>query len=85
MADRLRIKWDVIHELLKSPEMAHEIKRHTREIDANATALGSQTRVDFSADGERARGAVIAGYEDGASAANSRAVLLRSLGGGAGA
>lgn len=80
--DRLRIHWDVVNDFLKTPEMQEEIKKHTRRIDANATAQGTQSRVDFSADGERARGAVIAGYENGATAENTRRVLLGSLDGG---
>lgn len=82
MSARIRISWNVIHDLLKSEGIKEEVKKHTRRIDGNATALGSQTRVDFSADGERARGAVIAGYEDGATAENTRRVLLGSLDGG---
>lgn len=79
--NRLRVDWDVVNDFLKTPEMQSEIKRLTREIDQNATQQGSQSRVDFSAQGERARGAVIAGYEDGATAENTRRVLLRSLNG----
>lgn len=78
---RLRMKWNAIHELLKTPEMQEEVKKKTRRIDQKAAALGSQTRVDFSAEGERARGAVIVGYEDGATAANSRRVILAALDG----
>jgi hypothetical protein len=83
MSGRLRINWNVIHDMLKSDGIKVEIRKHTRRIDGNAQALGSQTRIDFEADGERARGAVIAGYETGATAANTRRVLLGSLDGGA--
>lgn len=82
MSNRLRINWNVVHDLLKTDGIKQEIRAHTRRIDANAQALGSQTRIDFEADGERARGAVIAGYENGATAANTRRVLLGSLDGG---
>lgn len=82
MSARIRINWSVIHDLLKTDGIKEEVKKHTRRIDGNATGQGSQTRVDFSADGERARGAVIAGYENGATAENTRRVLLRSLDGG---
>lgn len=82
MSNRIRLDWEAINDFLKTPEMQSEIKRHTRRIDQNATQQGSQSRVDFSASGERARGAVIAGYEDGATAENTRRVLLRSLEGG---
>lgn len=81
MADRLVIKWDVLHAMLKSPEVSEVIKDHTRRIDANVSGQGVQSRIDFAADGERARGAVIAGYEDGATAENTRRALLGGLDG----
>ncbi|MFJ9961075.1 hypothetical protein [Streptomyces avermitilis] len=79
MGNRIRIKWDVVHEILKSSEVSDVIKRHTRTIDGNVSAQGVQSRIDFAADGERARGAVIAGYEPGATAETTREALLRSL------
>lgn len=82
MSARIRINWNVIHDMLKSDGIKEEVRKHTRRIDANAQALGSQTRIDFEADGERARGAVIAGYEDGATAESTRRILLGSLDGG---
>lgn len=78
---RLKINWNVIHDMLKSPEIQHLVKEKTRRIDEKAAALGSQTRVDFSAEGERARGAVIAGYEDDATAHRTRLILLHALDG----
>lgn len=82
MSARIRINWNVVHDLLKTSEIQDVVKSHTRRIDANASGQGSQTRVDFSADGERARGAVIAGYEKGATAESTRRILLTSLDGG---
>ncbi|WP_326792049.1 hypothetical protein OHA79_09615 [Streptomyces sp. NBC_00841] len=78
---RVRINWDVVHSLLKLPTTAAIIQEQTGHIDANVTALGLQSRRDFALEGERARGAVIAGYEDGATAERTRRMLLRSLGG----
>ena len=78
MADRIRVHWDVVHAMLKTAEMQEIIRKETREMDERCA---SQSRVDFSADGERARGAVIAGYEDGATAESTRDALLRALGG----
>lgn len=80
-AGRVRINWPAIHELLKSAEIAALVEDHTRRIDQKAIAQGCQTRTDFAASGDRPRGAVIVGYEQEASAANSRRVLLGSLDG----
>lgn len=79
MSARIRMDWNAINDFLKTPEVQNLVKEHTRRIDANAAAQGTETRVDFSANGERARGAVIAGYENGATAESTRRALLRSL------
>lgn len=76
---RLEINWRELHAFLTNDETSEEVTRITRAVDANATANGSQSRWDFAVGAERARGAVIAGYEDGATAENTRDVLLRSL------
>jgi hypothetical protein len=81
MTNRVRINWDVVHSLLKLPATAAVIEEHTKRIDANVTALGVQSRRDFAMEGERARGAVIAGYEPTATAENTRRALLLSLDG----
>ncbi|AKY02158.1 hypothetical protein AVV13_gp09 [Streptomyces phage SF1] len=82
MANRLRINWNVVHDLLKNQETQEVIREHTRRIDRAVVGQGGQSRVDFSAEGERARGAVIAGYEPGATAESTRAQLLQALDGG---
>lgn len=79
MSARIRMNWGAINDFLKSPEMQAIIREQTRRIDENAAAQGAESRVDFSASGERARGAVIAGYETGATAESTRRILLRSL------
>lgn len=78
---RVRIKWPAVHGLLKSPEVAALVRETTKRIDAQAQAHDLGTRTDFAAAGERARGAVIGGYEDSATAENTRQILLASLGG----
>lgn len=78
---RLKVNWNVIHDMLKANEIQDLVREETRRIDEKAAAMGSQTRVDFSAEGERARGAVIAGYEDEATAQRTRLILLHALDG----
>ncbi|MFD5308185.1 MULTISPECIES: hypothetical protein [Streptomycetaceae] len=78
MANRIRVNWDAVHDLLKNQGTQDVIREHTRRIDQ---AVTGQSRVDFSAEGERARGAVIAGYEPGATAESTRAQLLQALDG----
>lgn len=75
---RIRINWDAVHELLREPKLVDLIREKTRAIDA---ATASESRVDFSADGERPRGAVIAGYEPGATPESTRRALLGGLDG----
>lgn len=79
---RVRINWPAVHDLLRAPGVAQIIEDQTKRMDQRVTANGSQSRTDFAATGERPRGAVIAGYEDDATAENTRRVLLASLGGG---
>jgi hypothetical protein len=81
MAGRLRVNWTVVHDLLKTSDVQALIKDRTRDIDQAVARQGGQSRVDFSAEGERARGAVIAGYEPGATAASTRRQLLQALDG----
>jgi len=78
---RIRINWNALNAMLKSPEVAEIVKAETRRVDENVSSQGGQSRVDFAIEGERARGAVIAGYEDGATAESTRSQLLRSLDG----
>lgn len=85
MSARIRINWPIVHDLLKAPGVAAIVEAQTKRIDQNVAANGSQSRTDFAATGERPRGAVIAGYEDDATAENTRRVLLRSLNGGSSA
>lgn len=78
---RLRIDMTAVRALLRTEGVKREVERHTRSIDAAVIAQGLQTRVDFQDNPTRPRGAVIAGYEQDASAENSRRALLRALDG----
>lgn len=78
MSARVRINWNAANALLRTQGVQDLVRRKTRDIDSATT---SQSRVDFSADGERPRGAVIAGYEPGATAESTRDALLRGLDG----
>jgi len=82
MAARIRMNWNAVQDLLKAPATQELIKEKTRDIDRAVNGNGGRSRVDFSAEGERARGAVIAGYEPGATAESTRRQLLQALDGG---
>ncbi|MCR8576467.1 hypothetical protein [Streptomyces sp. Isolate_219] len=81
MADRLRINLGEVFKALRSPEMDAEVERVTRQVEQRVAAQGLQTRVDLKKGPKRMRGAVIAGYEDGATAENTRRALLSSMDG----
>ncbi|MCW7984090.1 hypothetical protein XF35_01790 [Streptomyces platensis subsp. clarensis] len=81
MADRLRVNLGEIFKILGSPETDAEVERVTRQVEQRVAAQGLQARVDLKKGPKRMRGAVIAGYEDGATAENTRQALLRSLDG----
>lgn len=76
---RIRYNFNFIRGLLTDPETGRVVLAAARQMDAKATAQGSQTKVDYQAGGSRVRAAVIAGYENGATAENTRRVLLNSL------
>lgn len=80
-SNRVRMNMTAVRALMKTEGVRQEVERHTRSIDHNVIAQGLQTRVDFQNNPTRPRGAVIAGYEDAATAENSRRSLLRALDG----
>lgn len=82
MAIRMEFNWDRINAILTAPRTASLIQHKTARIADAATAQGSEVRTDMTFEGERVRGAVIAGYEHGATAENTRDLLLRALDGG---
>lgn len=81
MADRITIKMSEIRKLLKLPEVDAEVIRIAGLVENRVTAQALQTRIDQKKGRKRMRAAVIAGYEDGATAENTRRALLRSMDG----
>lgn len=81
MSARIRYNFDFIRGLLTDPETQRVVLEEARKVDQKAIGQGSQTRVDVQSGPRRIRAAVIAGYEDGATAENTRRVLLGSLDG----
>ena len=81
MADRIRYNFKYIRGLAKDPKVQELVQEQAKRIASKADALGSGTRTDLEVGPRRVRGAVIAGYEPGATAENTRCVLLSSLDG----
>lgn len=79
MATRIRYNFNAIRGLLTSPGALRTVVIAARKVEENAQSQGSQTRVDWQTGPNRARAAVIAGYEPGATAEKTRRVLIRSL------
>jgi hypothetical protein len=75
---RLQYNFDFIRGLTSSEGAQRVVLAKARDIDAALRSVGVQTKVDHQA-GTRARAAVIAGYEDGATAEGTRRNLLLSL------
>ncbi len=80
MAARVEFNWNQLKAILTAPRTASYVQQQTNRIAASASAE-SEVRTDMTFEGERVRGAVIAGYENGATAEHTREVLLRSLDG----
>ncbi len=76
---RIRYNFDFIRSMTTLPETQRVVVAVARQVDAKAIAQGSQTKVDTQSGPNRVRAAVIAGYENGATAENTRRVLLNSL------
>lgn len=79
MSARIRYNFNLIRGFLKSTETQRVLLETARKVEANAKSQGAGTRVDSQLGQRRARAAVIAGYERGATAESTRRVLLRSL------
>lgn len=76
---RIRMNFDLIRSYPATPEALALVERKAREIESG---LGDvQSRIDSQPGPNRARAAVIAGYEPGATAENTREALLRAMGG----
>lgn len=79
MSTRMRYNFDAIRALSTSEGAQEAVMRKARDIDAALRSVGIQTKVDFQPGPNRARAAVIAGYEDGATAERTRRNLLLAL------
>lgn len=80
MADvRMRYNFDFIRGLARSHQALSVVVNTGRKIDQAVQAQGGKTKFDFQGGDQRARAAVIAGYEDGATAESTRRMLLRAL------
>lgn len=79
---RMRYNHNLIRSFLTDPATADVVMQAARDVESG---LGSvQSRVDIQNGPNRIRVAVIAGYEDGATAENTREALLRATGGAGG-
>jgi hypothetical protein len=76
---RIRYNFDAIRALPHSEGAQRVVLQKARDVDAALRSVGVQTKVDVQAGPSRARAAVIAGYEDGATAEGSRRNLLLAL------
>ncbi len=79
MSARIRYNFDAIRALPTSEGAQRVILAKARDVDAALRSVGLETRVDTQAGPTRARAAVIAGYEDGATAERTRRNLLLAL------
>lgn len=76
---RIRYNFDLIRGLTTLPRTHALMLQKARAVDAALRSAGVQTKVDAQAGPNRARAAVIAGYEDGATAETTRRNLLLAL------
>lgn len=76
---RMRYNFDLIRSYTRIPETERVILGKARDIDASLMSAGVKTRVDSAVGRKRVRAAVIAGYEDGATAEGTRRSLLLAL------
>lgn len=76
---RIRYNFDAIRALPTSEGAQRVVLQKARDVDAALRSVGAETRVDTQAGPHRARAAVIAGYEDGATAETTRRNLLLAL------
>lgn len=76
---RIRYNWSLIRSYPRSERAAEITLEIAHRIDKMVTESGCQSRVDIATGRNRVRAAVIAGYEDGATAENTRRVMLSAL------
>lgn len=76
---RIRYNFDFIRSLTTLPRTHALLLQKAHHVDAALSSAGAQNRVDAQSGPNRARAAVITGYEDGATAEGSRRNLLLAL------
>lgn len=76
---RITYNFDMIRGLATLPRTHALMLQKARQVDDVLRSVGVETRVDAQAGPNRARAAVIAGYEDGATAERTRRNLLLAL------
>lgn len=79
MSARIRYNFDAIRALPTSEGAYRVVMQKAHDVDAALRSVGVQTKVDGQHGDRRARAAVIAGYEDGATAEGTRRNLLLAL------
>lgn len=79
MAARIRYNFNAIRGLLTDPGTKRVILDKVNDVEAALNSAGVETRTDHQDGPRRIRGAVIAGYERGATAEGTRRNLLRAL------
>jgi hypothetical protein len=77
---RITYNFDFIRSLPNNIKTAHVVLNEANRMKSGIEGEGGEARVDSQFGGSRFRAAVIAGYEDGAHAENTRRQLLRNLG-----
>ncbi len=76
---RIRYNFDMIRGLNTLPRTHALLLQKAHHVDAALRSVGAQTKVDAQPGPNRARAAVITGYEPGATAEGSRRNLLLAL------
>jgi hypothetical protein len=76
---RMRYNFEAIRGLGTLPRTHALLLQKAHDIDAALRSVGVQTQVDAQPGPTRARAAVIAGYEDGATAEGTRRNLLLAM------
>jgi hypothetical protein len=76
---RIRYNFDAIRALNTNPRLHAFLLKKAHDMGAALASAGVHTKVDAQPGPSRARAAVIAGYEDGATADGTRRNLLLAL------
>jgi len=76
---RIRFNFDQIRRLRVAPETHALVVDKARRMEAALQGMGAETKTDSQTGPNRARAAVITGYEPGATLETSRRNLLNAL------